>query len=364
MDRFVDRYRLVGEVGRGSTGTVYLGYDDELDRPVAIKQLARALARDPVFLERFRGEGQTMARLAHPNCIQVYGLVETEGDAYLVTEYVDGAALREVLGRSGKLTPEQALGVLHGSLSGLAHAHSVGIVHRDVKPDNIMCEPTGNSKLGDFGLAAPIGTVTAGPAFGSPAYMSPEQVRGEPTTERSDVYSAGATLYELLTGQPPYSGDTPLAVMRQQLSKPPPRAPRGLVPAVAGLVARAMAKDPAARPAGATAFAAELEVAATTAYGPDWRRRAGIAEAVAGAIAAGAAAATALGGAVASGALGAAASGATGVADVATAAGGLGATAPVGSAGPGPPGGGGRRHRRCPVAPRRPDAGSCAAGAR
>jgi serine/threonine-protein kinase len=333
MDAAVGRYRVVGRVGEGSTGTVYLGYDADLDRPVAIKELSPALAGDPAFVDRFRREGQVMARLDHPNCIRVYELVEQPGREYLVSEFVNGASLREVVNR-GRLTPEQALGVLHGALLGLAHAHALGLVHRDIKPDNVMCDATGESKLGDFGLAAPAGDSEAGAAAGTPTYMSPEQARGEAVDARGDVYSAGAMLFELLEGHPPFTGDSAPAVMRQQVETAPPAMSTGTPPAVEALVRRALAKVPAERPDGAAAFAEELEQAATAAYGPDWRKRAGIAEVVSAAVAAGAAAAGTLATAVASGALSGASTG------VATVAGGAvtGAAGATGGGKVAPPG--------------------------
>ncbi|MFN2466044.1 MAG: protein kinase [Candidatus Dormibacteria bacterium] len=294
----VGRFQVLAEIGRGASGTVYLGRQPDLDRAVAIKQLAPHLAKDQRFLTRFRAEAQVMARLEHTNCVQVYDFVESNDGVFLICEFVDGASLRAVVDGSGRLAPEQSLGVLKGALSGLAYAHGLGLVHRDVKPDNLLADRAGTSKLADFGLAVFDPGHGDREVLGTPGFMSPEQARGGVVDSRSDVYACGVVLYELLVGRPPFRAASPLALMEIHIHRaaPDPRkANRQLPEGLARMTQRAMAKDPAARQQGAEEFLAELEAAATQAYGEDWERRAGIAVLVGAA--AGATAFAALGGA-------------------------------------------------------------------
>jgi hypothetical protein len=333
MTILAGKYEIQGTLGQGATGTVYLAIQRDLGRQVAIKELSPALAADPVFLERFRAEAQVMARLENPNVVKVFELVEEAGRAYLVTEYVRGASLRRVMNQAGRLTPEQALGVAKGGLYGLGYAHSVGVVHRDVKPENVIADEQGVSKLVDFGLAVinPGPGAAGGLPAGTPAYMSPEAVRGLPIDHRSDIYSAGAMLYEMVTGRPLFTADSAVAVMRMQAEIPAPDA-RTIDPNVAEgvalMLARALAKDPAQRQQSAADFLQELETAAAAGYGPDWERRSSI-QALVGA---------ALGtlGAIAAGAGGAAAAGQTAGAG-AVGAGTAGTGPVVGGAGVAPP---------------------------
>ncbi|HEY8739791.1 MAG TPA: serine/threonine-protein kinase, partial [Candidatus Dormibacteraeota bacterium] len=287
-----DNYEILGTLGTGATGTVYLAHETtDLDRDVALKELSPSLVADPTFIERFRAEARIMAQLDNPNCVKVYDFFEADGRAVLVSEYVPGASLRQVLDHSGHLTPEQSLGVLKGALSGLGYAHGRGLVHRDIKPDNLLADREGVSKLVDFGQAL----VAAGPGAaggvpaGSPAYMSPEMVTGGRVDLRTDIYSCGAMLFEFLTGRAPYTGDNPLAVMRKHINDPVPD-PRSLnsnLPeGVGALVTRAMAKDPGERQRTAEQFLDELEAAAVAGYGEDWEQRSSIKRLVAAAAAA------------------------------------------------------------------------------
>ena len=341
MEERIGRYVLQGRIGSGSTGTVYLAADPDLGRLVAVKQLAARLAGDPDFLRRFRDEATTMGRLNHPNCVKVFDFFEEHGNSYLVAEYVDGASLREVLKQAKELTPRQALGVLKGALLGLAHAHSLGLVHRDIKPENLLCDREGTSKLADFGLT----TSSAGqenPSQGSPLYMSPEQVEGGPVDQRSDIYSCGAVLFELLTGRAPFVADSPLAVMRMHTAEPlpdPRRVSPGLPAAVAKLVISAMAKGPGDRPQSAEGFLALLEQAANSAYGEGWEAGASIAGVTAAAISLGAAA-SAASTAAAGAALGGTEVAGSAVAVVTAATGGAGAGAAAGGAAAGGAAGG------------------------
>ena len=294
-------YRIERTLGGGASGVVYLARQVDLDRPVAIKELSPSLAQDGVFLARFRVEAQVMARLDHPNCVRVYEYVEDGPAPWLVCEYVDGASLEVVAHTAGRLSPEQALAVVKGALNGLAHAHGLGLTHRDIKPANLIADRAGVSKLADFGLAAPVTAEdAAGQPQGSPPYMSPEQVQGRQVDARSDIYSCGAMLFELLTGQTPYVAEGALAMMRRQVSDPVPdprEADNNVPPAVAAMVMRAMDKDPALRQQTPAAFLAELEAAAAEAYGPDWEKRGSIASlvSVAAAVTAGAGATAAAG---------------------------------------------------------------------
>lgn len=271
-------YEVLGRVAQGSTGVVWQARQVELDRMVAIKELSPELLGAPGFLERFRAEARTLAGLDDPHVVRVFDYVEEPARAYLVQEWVDGAPLAAVLAQHGALTAEQGLGVLRGGLIGLSHAHSRGLVHRDISPANILLDRGGTSKLVDFGLAAQTdqGSTpgTAG-SVGTPAFSSPEAVTGAPMTTRSDVYSAAAVLFLLLSGRLPYPGDT-AQVLQAHASSPVPILD-GHGPRLADLLARAMSKNPAQRPADAAAFLAELEQAATERYGAGWHDRASVA---------------------------------------------------------------------------------------
>lgn len=287
-------FDVLGPVAQGSTGTVWKARQRELDRVVAIKELAPALLAAKGFVDRFRGEAQTLAGIDDPHVVAVYDYVESTDRAYLVTEWVDGVALTAVLAEHGSLSAEQSLGVLRGALMGLAHAHDRGVVHRDVSPGNILVDRQGVSKLADFGLAAPTGADGGGAAVGTPAFASPEAARGAPMSPASDVYSAAAVLFLLLTGRPPFPGDTVAAVLDGHVNGPLPKL-SGHGQKLADLLGRAMAKAPDARPPDAAAFLAELEDAARDRYGADWLKRASIAGLVGSAATTVAAGATAAG---------------------------------------------------------------------
>ena len=204
---------------------------------------------------------------------------------------MDGASLRSVIDSSGSLTPEEALGVTRGALMGLAHAHLLGLLHRDIKPENVLVDRDGTSKLADFGLAAPAGAAGGGHApIGSPAYMSPETVAGEDIDVRSDIYSIGALLFELLTGRPPFVADSPLAVMRMQRTEPVPD-PRTFNPALGEGVARflmqCLAKDREVRPSSTHHALSMMGAVAAEAYGEDWQKRSSLRQKVASAMGAG-----------------------------------------------------------------------------
>ena len=330
-------YEIKGTLGGGATGTVYLAVQTALARQVAIKELSERLANDPGFLDRFRAEAQVMAGLDHPNCVRVYEFIEEPGRHWLVCEYVDGASIDLVEAQAGRLTPEQALGIVKGALTGLAYAHGLGLIHRDIKPANLIADRQGVSKLADFGLAVrATASDAAGVPLGTPAYMSPEQAMGHTLGIPSDVYSCGATLFDLITGRTPYRADTALTMMYKQIHEPVPdprHSQHGLPEPVSVLLMRALAKDPADRPQGAPEFLAELETAAVAAYGHDWEKRAGIASLVS---------AAAAGATVASGGVAALAAGAAPA---------VGATPAVAAAGAGAAGGAGEASAAAAGAP-------------
>ncbi|MFF5206472.1 protein kinase [Streptosporangium sp. NPDC000396] len=265
----VPGYREVRELGVGGSGRVVLATYASTGAYVAIKYLNAALKDDPWFLARFREEARVMVELRDPNVVQFYEYYEDVLAAAIVMELVDGVALRKVLTDHGTTSPEAALTVLKGSLTGLASAHSAGIVHRDYKPENVLVQADGTSKLTDFGIATRAGEPDT-PA-GTPPYMAPEQWGGHPATPASDVYAATCVFFECLTGRRPYRADRHAALMHQHQAAP---VPLDAVPSsVRGLVARGMAKNPADRPPTAQAFVTELEAAALSAYGPEWERR-------------------------------------------------------------------------------------------
>ena len=255
------RYAVTSRLAHGGMATVYLAIDTRLDRQVALKVMHAELARDDEFVRRFIGEAKSVARLSHQNVVAVFDQGSDGPFLYLAMEYVPGRTLKEVLRERGRFAPAAALDIMAGVLDGLAAAHASGIVHRDVKPENVLLTRDGRLKVADFGLAraqAAAGHTRAGLLIGTVAYLPPEQVTGEATGPRSDVYSAGVVLFELLTGRQPFNGDTPIAVAYQHVNQDVP-APSSLVPgipaAVDQLVLAATSRDPALRPADAGEFA-------------------------------------------------------------------------------------------------------------
>ncbi|OUC93986.1 Stk1 family PASTA domain-containing Ser/Thr kinase [Streptosporangium minutum] len=262
------RYRVESRIARGGMATVYLALDIRLDRTVAVKVMHRSLAEDPSFVRRFIGEAKSVASLSHPNVVHVFDQ-GTDGDnVYLSMEYVPGRTLRDVLRARGRLPAREALEVMIPVLAALGAAHQAGLVHRDVKPENVLLSDDGRVKVVDFGLARAIEATNqtrTGVMIGTIGYMSPEQVTSGATDARSDVYSAGIMLFELLTGRQPYEGDTPMSVAYRHVHDTVP-VPSALLPGTPPLldtlVAQATARDPATRPADATA----LLVAAVDAH--------------------------------------------------------------------------------------------------
>jgi serine/threonine-protein kinase len=260
------RYRLEERVARGGMSTVYAATDLRLHKTVAVKVMAEHLAHDPTFVDRFTREARAAAMLSHANVVGVSDQGSDQGLVFLVMELVRGRTLRDLLSARGRLTVAEAFAVLEPVLAGLTAAHRAGIVHRDIKPENVLIGVDGVVKVADFGLArAVVGTgqtsQTGGVLIGTVAYLSPEQLERGRADARSDIYAAGIVLFEMLTGHPPFGGDTPLAVAYQHVHHDVP-APSAEVPGlpwqVDELVARTTRRDPAGRPIDAGAFLAEL----------------------------------------------------------------------------------------------------------
>jgi eukaryotic-like serine/threonine-protein kinase len=246
---FDGRYRIVRKLGTGGMANVYLAEDQELGRRVAIKILDERHASDEQFVERFRREAKNAAALSHPNIVSIYDRGEAEGTYYIAMEYLDGRTLKELLVRFGPPPIRIAVGYTRQILAGLGFAHKFGLVHRDIKPHNALVDSAGHVKVTDFGIARSGSSqmTEAGSIIGTAQYLSPEQARGARVDQRSDLYSVGVLLYELLTGSVPFTGDTPVEIAMKHLSEVPqppsrrrPEVPRGLDQ----VVLRALAKDP------------------------------------------------------------------------------------------------------------------------
>jgi serine/threonine-protein kinase len=252
-------------IARGGMATVYHALDERLERTVAVKVIHPAYATDPSFVERFGREARTIARLSHPNVVAVYDQGSHNGLAFLVMEYVPGRTLRHLLTERGNLAPEEAVGVLGPLLSALAAAHRVGMVHRDVKPENVLVSTDGTVKVADFGLAriaeSSRATSTKGVMFGTVAYVAPEIVTVGTADPRADVYAAGIVLFEMLTGHPPFRGETPVSVAYQHVHAEMPTPSdqtKGIPYALDELVLHATRREPGARPNDAGVMLAEL----------------------------------------------------------------------------------------------------------
>jgi beta-lactam-binding protein with PASTA domain/tRNA A-37 threonylcarbamoyl transferase component Bud32 len=268
------RYELDGVVGRGGMAEVYRARDIRLDRIVAIKTLRTDLARDQTFQARFRREAQSAASLNHPSIVAVYDTGEdmTSGVPvpYIVMEYVDGRTVRDLLQEGHRLLPERSLEIIDGVLRALEYSHQAGIVHRDIKPGNVMVTRNGDIKVMDFGIARAMSDAQAtmtqtAQVIGTAQYLSPEQARGERVDARSDLYSAGCLLYELLTGRPPFTGDSPVAIAYQHVREnpiPPSRIDPDIPRWADAVVLKAMAKAPADRYQSAAEMRADLQRAA------------------------------------------------------------------------------------------------------
>jgi serine/threonine-protein kinase len=253
-----NRYRLDERIASGGMGDVWRGTDQVLGRTVAVKSLLPALLDEPGFAERFRGEARTMATINHPGVVDVYDFGSDQHIAFLVMEYVEGDALSSTLSRVGRLTPARTMALLAQAADALHAAHEKGIVHRDVKPGNLLVRPNGTLVLTDFGIARSdlIGQLTAaGSVLGTASYISPEQATGAVATPASDVYALGVVAYQCLAGRRPFEGDNPLEIAMKHVRDSPRPLPADIPPQVKAIVERAMAKDPAARWPSAAALA-------------------------------------------------------------------------------------------------------------
>ena len=262
-----NRYRLVERIAGGGMGEVWRGRDDVLGREVAVKVLRREYADDPVFLQRFRAEARHTANLSHPNIAAVYDFGEGDpdqpgepGSPFLVMEHVPGEPLSALISREGRLDPGRTMHLVGQAAFGLQAAHDAGVIHRDVKPGNILVTPADEVKITDFGIARATNSVPltqTGAIMGTAFYISPEQASGQSVTPASDVYSLGIVAYECLTGRRPFAGDTPVGVALAQVSQEPPALPGSVPGPVRDLVLRTLAKEPAQRPAPARRLGAE-----------------------------------------------------------------------------------------------------------
>ena len=259
------RYELHRRIARGGMAEVFLAKDALLDRPVALKVLFPEFSTDPSFVARFRREAQSVANLSHPNIVSVYDWGEEASTYFIVMEYVEGRSLAQIIRDEGVLHPDRAADITADTAAALGFAHRNGVVHRDVKPGNILIGRSGTVKVADFGIAraasASENLTQTGTVMGTATYFSPEQARGEDVDPRSDVYSLGVVLYEMVTGSPPFSGDNPVSVAYkhvQETPEPPSARNRDVPPALEAITLKAMHKDPGGRYASAEELRADL----------------------------------------------------------------------------------------------------------
>ena len=264
IGHLVGNYKIIEKIGEGGMGDVFKGLDIMLEREVAIKMLRPELARQANLVERFRTEAVTLAKLNHPNIATLYNFVRQGNDYFMVMEYVNGHTFESLIKQTGAMPYQRAVQLFAQALDGIAHAHRLGVIHRDLKPANVMLMKAGTIKVMDFGIARVLGSnriTRTGNVIGTIEYMSPEQVRGEETDARSDIYSAGILLYEMLTGRVPFESNSDFELMRRQIEDAPvpPRVLAGQIPlGVEQVIMRALAKKPEARFQTADEFRAVL----------------------------------------------------------------------------------------------------------
>ncbi|NIM91454.1 MAG: protein kinase [Candidatus Aminicenantes bacterium] len=241
---FASRYEIIEKLGKGGMGKVYRVFDKKIDEEVALKLLKPEIAADKKIIERFKNELKFARKISHRNVCRMYDLSDEEGIFYITMEYVSGEDLKGMVKMMGQLSPGKSISIAKQVCEGLAEAHRLGVVHRDLKPQNIMIDKQGNARIMDFGIARSLeekGITGAGVMMGTPEYMSPEQVEGEEADQRSDIYALGVILYEMLTGKVPFEGDTPLSIAMKQKSETP-KDPRGINPQVSVDLARLIMK--------------------------------------------------------------------------------------------------------------------------
>lgn len=251
------RYRIATRIAAGGMGEVWSGLDDVTGRPVAVKVMHPHTADELLFAQRFRDEARHAASLVHPNIIDVYDCGDDDGLAFLVMELVPGGTVAQLIESSGRLRPATVRSIVRQVASALGIAHRAGLVHRDVKPSNILVRPDGVAKLTDFGIVHATdgaGLTRPGEMIGSPHYISPEQAAGAPASPASDLYSLGAVAHEMLTGNKPFDRGTPLAIALAHVMDPPPELPADTPADLAAVVGALLAKDPAGRPASTEAL--------------------------------------------------------------------------------------------------------------
>ena len=261
----IGNYRILDKIGAGGMGVVYKAIDTHLDRVVAVKALNPEFSGNPTLLERFRGEARAQAQLNHPNLATLYAFLVQDDVAYMVMEFVDGETFHAMLTRRSPIPAEEAVPLFRQALAGMGHAHRLGILHRDIKPSNIMLNREGVVKVMDFGLAKVTGdhgVTRTGIRLGTAYYMSPEQILVKGVDVRSDIYSLGATLYEILTGQAPFHADSEFQILNDHVNTPPP-PPTRLHPqipsGIENAVLKALAKNPDQRFQTVEQFSAALE---------------------------------------------------------------------------------------------------------
>jgi eukaryotic-like serine/threonine-protein kinase len=263
MTKLAGRYELGPQIERGGMAIVYRATDTVLNREVAVKVLAGALARDEGFVRRFEREARNVARLSHPNVVQVFDAGSEDDTHFMVMELVEGTTLAEVIEREAPVPADRAARIAADVAEALGAAHAKEIVHRDVKPANVLLTANGTVKVADFGIAraADSARITqTGTLLGTAAYVSPEQAVGMPATPRSDIYSLGCVLFEMLTGRPPFTAETPVAMLQRHLNDPvsPPSSQASVPEALDRLVVACLAKDPSSRPPSASDLRRDL----------------------------------------------------------------------------------------------------------